>query len=70
MEEYFAAFDRFIKIVAVLINRYTSENDTLYGEEDYLTEFLAENEIDSFGSLFFEISQCDVKNSFFLVTND
>ena len=45
-----------------MINRYTSENDTEYGEEDCLTEFLAENEIDSFGSLSFEISQCDVKN--------
>ena len=46
----------------MLTNRCTSDNDIEYVEEDFLADFLVENEITSFSELFFKISQCDVKN--------
>ena len=45
-----------------MLNRYTSDNDIDYIEEDYPIEFLTKNNFDSFGDLFFEVSQCGVKN--------
>ena len=45
-----------------MLNRYTSDNDIDYIEEDYPIEFLTENNFDSFGDLYFEVSQCGVKN--------
>ena len=62
IEAYFAAFEKFIKIVSVLANRHTADNNIAFIEEDFLVEFLANSQITSFSELFFEISQTDVKN--------
>ena len=61
IEVYFAAFEKFIKIIAVLANRYRADNDIAFIEEDFLAESLANSEITSFRELFFEIWQTDVE---------
>ena len=42
IEVYFAAFEKFIKIITVLTNRYTADNDIAFLEEDFLAEFLGD----------------------------
>ena len=54
-EAYFGAFEKFIKIISVLTNRYTTDNDIAFIEEDFLAEFLPDSQITSFGKLFFKI---------------
>ena len=63
IEAYFVAFEKFIKIISILANRYTSDNDIAFVEEDFLVQFLADSQITSFSELFFEISQTDVNNA-------
>ena len=69
IEAYFVAFEKFIKIISILGNRYTADNDIAFVEEDFLVQFLADSQITSFSELFFEISQADVNNACTLKKN-
>ena len=59
---YFAAFEKFLKIVALLENQYTSNSNIEDVSEECLIDFFRENQIYCFLELFLDISECDVKN--------
>ena len=62
IEAYFFSFEKFLKIIALLENRYTSDSDIGEIDDNCLLKFIHENEIESFRELFLNTFKCKVKN--------